>query len=120
MSMNPEIKQQWIDALLSGEYKQGKKTLRTQDDHFCCLGVLTDLHLKSCALEWTKDDKGRNVSPLDPEYHSLPGNSVLKWAGLPEHNPVVMTETKRELPLAYFNDSGRSFESIAAMIERSL
>ena|SRR6185312_5054794 len=41
--MDAELKQKWIDALRSGQYEQGNGQLRTQDDKFCCLGVLCDI-----------------------------------------------------------------------------
>lgn len=50
--LKPEIKQQWVEALRSGEYKQGKGALRLigkEQDSFCCLGVLCD---KSNVGEW--------------------------------------------------------------------
>lgn len=34
----PEFKKKWIDALRSGEYKQGKCSLYA-DGAYCCLGV---------------------------------------------------------------------------------
>jgi hypothetical protein len=38
-------KEQWIAALRSGDYKQGKCQLYEPLSHsFCCLGVLCDLH----------------------------------------------------------------------------
>jgi hypothetical protein len=37
--MTPEIQAAWVRALRSGEYKQGRGTLK-QNDCFCCLGVL--------------------------------------------------------------------------------
>lgn len=43
--MNPEIKTKWVEALRSGKYKQGKKSLRSREgDKYCCLGVLCDLY----------------------------------------------------------------------------
>lgn len=38
--MNVELKQKWLEALRSGALRQGRLQLRTQDDRFCCLGVL--------------------------------------------------------------------------------
>ena len=37
--MNKEIKDKWVKALRSGEYKQGRLYLQ-RDNLFCCLGVL--------------------------------------------------------------------------------
>lgn len=47
--MTKELKDQWLTALRSGEYKQGKGTLKqqqspgTSDCTYCCLGVLCDI-----------------------------------------------------------------------------
>ena len=41
--MNPNLKQKWIDALLSDKYKQGLNRLRTYDNRFCCLGALCNI-----------------------------------------------------------------------------
>lgn len=41
--MKEEIKRDWLIALRSGEYKQGKRQLRNCEDGewaYCCLGVL--------------------------------------------------------------------------------
>ncbi|MEK6860522.1 MAG: hypothetical protein AABY07_00995 [Nanoarchaeota archaeon] len=39
--MNPELKQNWVDALRSNRYEQGNLYL-TNRGMFCCLGVLCD------------------------------------------------------------------------------
>lgn len=40
--MNREIKKKWLEALRSGNYKQGSHRLR-DGNTFCCLGVLCDI-----------------------------------------------------------------------------
>jgi hypothetical protein len=41
--MPQALKQKWIDALRSGNYKQGRSWLfYPKDNSFCCLGVLED------------------------------------------------------------------------------
>lgn len=49
--MNSEIKQLWIDALRSGEYKQGVGVLHGRSNSFCCLGVLCDVVAKNGLAE---------------------------------------------------------------------
>jgi len=39
---NLTIIKEWIEALRSGEYQQGKHMLKVNDDTYCCLGVLCD------------------------------------------------------------------------------
>lgn len=41
--LTKELRDKWIDALLSGAYEQGTSALRTADGKFCCLGVLCDI-----------------------------------------------------------------------------
>lgn len=56
--MNPEIKQQWVDALRSGEYPQSTNYLRDKTG-WCCLGVLTDLFIKATgakSMAWVLPD----------------------------------------------------------------
>ena len=52
MPMNKEVKQAWIKALRSGEYEQGTGYLRSEDNKFCCLGVLCDIMKDRLGLEW--------------------------------------------------------------------
>lgn len=40
--MNKEYKQPWIDALRSGNFKQGRNKLESQGK-YCCLGVLCEV-----------------------------------------------------------------------------
>jgi hypothetical protein len=40
--MNAEIKQKWVAALRSGNYKQTKVCLHNKEG-YCCLGVLCDV-----------------------------------------------------------------------------
>lgn len=42
MTLTP-IQEQWLQALESGNYKQGKRKLRSIGDEYCCLGVACDL-----------------------------------------------------------------------------
>jgi hypothetical protein len=46
-NMNPELKDKWVKALRSGEYKQGRGTMKEsrlfRKSRFCCLGVLCDV-----------------------------------------------------------------------------
>lgn len=136
--MNPRIKQLWLGALRSGEYKQAKKSLRdgTDDgpDYFCCLGVLCDLAVQDGALPaphkdgtetWTYGgqfwDENRQGYDDDTSWSALPVR-VQDWAGLHAADPVIWTErdTYRNNSLAEINDSGASFDLIADLIEEEL
>jgi hypothetical protein len=118
--MNRDIKQQWITALRSGEFTQGRETLRPTDNTYCCLGVLCELHRRAFSGEWTEDmyaDK-QFYGYLNEENH-LP-HAVVLWAELSAHRPVVRHE-ENIVQLWKLNDIDKlSFTEIADLIEASL
>lgn len=109
--MNPEVKQQWLRDLRSGQYQQGQKALRENTVPFrhCCLGVLADkCPIGSWYSEGFPYDYYRVGTHEDSDY--LTGQ-VLIWAGLSD------SEQKR---LARMNDEGCTFAEIADYIEANL
>ncbi len=116
--MNPEVKEKWIAALRSGEYKQGKNLLRFEGE-FCCLGVLCDLHAKETRNKW---DIAGGVREEYLGMNGYPPPEVVKWAGLDTNNPrvKVFREELVERDLAYLNDVGYSFYQISDLIEVQL
>lgn len=104
--MKPEIKELWLKALRSGEYKQAKNYLR-RNDQFCCLGVLCDLHAKAGLGFWD----GENYLW---EGKVLP-RTIQEWAGLNTSEPEAEGRT-----LSGLNDDGVDFNEIADIIERGL
>ena len=124
--MNPEVKEKWVEALRSGEYKQGTNYLRSHNDRFCCLGVLCDIAEKEGIVEaeryWEFDDEVEDDPFANYSYDgtdtSLP-IPVRIWAGLdPEEgwNPMLVSDSCIQL-----NDSeGFTFEQIADEIEEAL
>ena len=101
--MNQDVKMLWVDALRSGEYKQGTFQLRNQEDEFCCLGVLCEI----------------SGMPYNGN-HSYLTDGVLQWSGLThDFGDQVKIYGKTEL-LSTHNDRGRTFEEIAKAIEEQL
>jgi hypothetical protein len=102
--LNANVKK-WVAALRSGEYKQGKFSLRN-DDGFCCLGVACDLYAKEHNLLWNGYDfmNNSNVLPMQ----------VMRWLGLAERNGTYIDNDRC---LSDFNDKGMTFELIANIIE---
>lgn len=139
--MTPEqndIRKRWIAALRSGEYKQGRERLcRTIDEeqHWCCLGVLSDLWLQEHpeAGEWEDLVVDRLYGaralrlndPIDATQHSnIAGvpEEVRQWAGLyAEVGSINPDETSHEdtAALCAMNDRGDSFEQIADALEKT-
>lgn len=122
MPMNPEIKQQWVDALRSGEYKQGKgylKQIVNGETTFCCVGVLVDIAVKSGLDSST-------VIRFDEDASILP-EAVGTWADLDQD--IVLGKVtgvtadqyeERKLSLYYQNDTdNKTFSEIADYIEEN-
>ena len=127
-SMNKAIKEQWITALRSGEYKQGKEYLNNKG--FCCLGVLTDIGVKNNIGEQSNDsysDINRFV-PYDDSGNSLINESsisilsvyITEWAEMKNFR-LLSTGEFDDISLVTMNDSGdKSFNEIADFIEKHI
>lgn len=129
--MNPEIKEQWLTALRSGEYKQGTGQLHYRQNNqseFCCLGVLCDLAKQAGIVQEFQSSEGAldrvKYESISYEAEAAPAGwrkttylpaAVMMWAELSSNNPEVAHST-----LAGMNDNGETFETISAAIERNL
>jgi hypothetical protein len=114
--MDPVIKEKWIKALRSGEYKQGIGVLRNRRNEFCCLGVLCNIHAQEHPETASKETK--STSYLGNTQY-LP-DEVANWSKIGGFGGGLVTIDKKLLPLATHNDSGRTFEQIADAIEKEL
>lgn len=118
--MNPEIRQLWTNALLSGFYVKGRPGLMKDDEQcgYCVLGVLTDLFCQANNVAWEKIPGANGV--LAP--------NVADWAGLSSFRhkaePTPYTETYDPVtskgPLSKLNDKGYSFQQLAEIIDEEL
>jgi len=117
--MKPEIKEKWLKALRSDEYKQGRENLHLKDGSFCCLGVLTDIYIKEIGRDW----KDENTCYSFNGCGALLPDSVVDWADLEseegwDNNQKMTSEAYSSL--STMNDRGKTFEEIAQVIEREL
>ena len=121
--MKAYIKDKWIKALKSGEYKQTQSFLRT-DKGYCCLGVLCDLYHKETGKgEWEehRDDFGnyykfKTDNPSEADTKLLP-RDVVKWAGLPGQIGVYLKGYGEKDIISALNDDGFSFNQLTKIIE---
>lgn len=121
--MNPEIKRQWLEALRSGEYKQGQQALKKKtakgELQYCCLGVLCELHRKA-----TKKFQWQEIVNYEPSvylynaFKAFLPREVNHWAGL--HRSYLTDNLAAETILAEANDNGADFPAIANWIEANL
>jgi hypothetical protein len=101
-----ELKKLWIEALLSGKYKQGRSRLATPTEtgiHYCCLGVL-------CEVAGIPSQIHRGRITYDGEH------AVISDARAAEFG---MTKDQRAR-LIDLNDTGSSFPAIADYIQAHL
>lgn len=125
--MKDDIKQKWIEALRSGEYDQGAGQLRTENNEYCCLGVLCDLASKAGIAKWEEHPTGGWVAvSSDGSRRSLNylPSFVMEWAELEADNPNILyydhPEDVTRRSLAGANDGGVPFSRIAKIIEEQL
>lgn len=103
----------WVEALRSGEYKQGKHALHPKDT-FCCLGVACDISGLGSWTDGAYDHKGG----ICGSNSTLP-YFVRDWLGIDSVNPEL------QFPRSYLtaseanDDKRRSFDDIASAIERT-
>lgn len=122
------FRDEWLEALRSGEYKKGRGTLRNLKDEFCCLGVYCDILAKKGMGEWNpmKDDNYKNVYSFS--YKGVKETSILpigvvKSFGFIDNNGIgpVTTKTQQCMDLTSLNDgdgkAALSFHNIAKVIE---
>lgn len=126
--MDPAVKQQWIDALRSGNFEQTTAVLN-RDDKFCCLGVLCELAI-SAGVKVNKSDATCGLVNCDCSVNVYvydgqkvyPPESVTAWAGLASANPKVPLAAGDHFGayLSDLNDDGKDFRFIADVIEKNL
>lgn len=129
--MNPEIKAQWLAALRSGEYRQGKHVLHNVDENtYCCLGVLCDLAVKAAATVADETVYNGTITGEATKFGQPDENAcadgvtvlpyaVMEWAGISSENP--WTSEAGESELAQLNDDyDYKFPQLADVIERDL
>lgn len=123
--MNQQIKEEWITLLESGEVEQGKHQLRTQDNTFCCLGVLCTIAERHGIGHWGLGESGDETLFYTTSYDVATGVTVLpdevvQWAGLDNILPEVVYDNVKT-NLAELNDAyALTFKEIAKVIREQL
>lgn len=128
ITMKEDIRKQWVEALRSGRFEQGKEQLKTRDGKFCCLGVLCELAIDQGVIPAPQLDGEFRVWTYNGQDIELP-ETVKNWAGLGDNSGRIdgfNTVTRENSAviggietgwLSDANDKGATFEEIAAYIE---
>ena len=104
-----DLKTRWIEALRSGEYKQGMHYLRKRNDEYCCLGVLCDLFDNTKWDTYFNDSSSYEGVHYDTMFASSPPKHIMCEVGLTPVEINLLTDMNDE--------KGWSFEEIADLIE---
>lgn len=137
--INPELKKKWLKALRSGEYQQGTNYLRTDQDEFCCLGVLCDIKDKGGWKAVPEADYFDQFKKLGRfAWYKFPDDQTesmfnafeesASWAFVGAHDDIDWefapgdfgVDRRDQEELARMNDRGASFDEIADWIEEKL
>lgn len=120
MTVNKENVRKWVDALRSGEFKQGSSYLNLEET-YCCLGVACEVAIREgVQVERTICDCNVEGCCRSTRYDGgdawLP-KSVQKWLGVDNGDIPIFYEDEL-LSAADLNDNrALSFEQIADAIE---
>lgn len=102
--MDAGLKTKWIEALRSGNYQQGRGTLKDEEGRFCCLGVLCDV----MGGKWNDTGDAEVNGELQSFYL---GHAAERAAGFRLH---------QQEKLWTMNDDRVPFSAIADYIEQNL
>lgn len=114
--MHKHIVKSWINNLESGEYPKGKYRLKSEDDRFCCLGVLADMYAQEHGVGWVYISS--TLFPEGTHYSSdsLLPNEVREWAGIADEERGVHSAAGPQ-SLYYINDHNDTFEPVIERIK---
>jgi hypothetical protein len=121
--MEPGLVRQWIDALLSGEYRQGRMQLKDRYDGYCCLGVAVE----ACFGGFNTSENTylpSMASLSDDDAHKLGLEKELSEDAINYYsekwNRDDVPPTLISLAM-YMNDTiGATFDEIASVLEEEL
>lgn len=126
--MKEEIKKRWVEALRSGEFKQGTGALYNPDTgEHCVLGILCELAVQDGVVQRHDHEHGGpsvygNLGGDDSDVVVPP--EVIEWAGLDSCIPLVEYFDEEYgntyEAVAEMNDRGLSFKYIAELIEEDI
>lgn len=111
------MKKEWLEALKSGKYLQGKDSL-CQDEKYCCLGVLCEIQgrLGDPSINGYRSD-GNSGLFLDPENPIVKLYPAFYQGGFPE-GVIVDHDLGESTTLSHLNDWGVPFTEIAEIIDQ--
>ena len=111
MKTKEQIREEWLQALESGAYKQTKDHLK-KDNGFCCLGIACEVSKKELNLKIEEDDVKLGIIYYSGRSSTLPVR-VIKYFGFRDDIGKFDSMIDGYSSLAEMNDEGLSFKEIA-------
>jgi len=100
----------WVKALRSGDYTQTRSCLQ-DDQGFCCLGVACDMFIDDSKKEY------KQYKYLRYDLPSEQSNAPDWLKNIEDYDFPSMKNTSACTTIPEINDSGRTFNEIADLIE---
>ena len=123
--MKEDVKNKWVAALRSEDYKQGRNALESNGS-FCCLGVLSNIAVEEgLCTKKTKDNSGKGLVTFYDKFDNFGWEGTLpmavkEWADMKDTVGTLPDGVEVKSSLLQLNDSAKySFEQIADVIERN-
>lgn len=130
--MDKKLKKEWVKALRSGDYQQGKSRLCTETKDgpkFCCLGVLCDIAFDETEAYWHRESKGggwkfckdgtKRKDAQNSDSGEVASNEANRY--LPDWaRKELGIDSETQIDLGSMNDRGVSFKELANHIEKNL
>lgn len=126
--MKKTVKQKWVKALKSGNYKQTRNALARKykgQTRYCCLGVLCSLYAETKGGVKFEKPKASTNGALEMEKTAVLPSVVRQWAGLQASDPAVKfvgsSGYESYHNLSILNDEQKlNFNKIADLIDKNL
>lgn len=119
LTMNPELKKKWVDALRSGEYAQGKSYLRSRHS-YCCLGVLADVIIKETDQYYWLRDYNSSVVESYSFINKKDGCTVGLCKFSPSFRRNYLNSLEQDKLIELNDNEDLSFNEIADYIETNI
>ena len=98
--MKKEIADKWTKALRSGEYKQGKFSLKAEGE-YCCLGVLCDISKQGIWVKAYAGDRYHLTAEINsgdmPSVSGFLPSKLEKWADISSQCKLSRMNDKEKL-----------------------
>jgi hypothetical protein len=113
--MHQDVKQHWLVALRSDEFRPGTGALRPDEHSYCPLGILCELHRRVVGGRWERTDAGYCYLGK----RGIPPQEVMEWAGLLRY-PYVSFNGERASISQIHDRLSIDYREIANLIEAQL